>query len=251
MKAARWLFLLALLGVAGWLLVAERGPAILVTDALVVPFEGGAAGLVSIDNPGPPDRLVAVSSTATTAVLYVPTDQTSLPIPTGSSALALDAAHIRLGGSFADGTLIPLTLSFAQAGDVTLQARLSDPTTQGGAEEVGLFGLGDICKVGEGEPAPAISLDVTPEPDGWHIDIKAEDFTFSKDLVGLYHVPGVGHGHIYVGGMKLGRLYAPEAHIGALPKGRHEVRVTLNTNDHRAYVVGDTPVTATAVIVVD
>jgi hypothetical protein len=61
----------------------------------------------------------------------------------------------------------------------------------------------------------------------------------------------MGHGHIYVGGMKIGRLYQPEARIGTLPKGEHQVRLTLNTNDHRAYVVGDQPVTATATIVVD
>ena len=51
--------------------------------------------------------------------------------------------------------------------------------------------------------------------------------------------------------MKIGRLYQPEARIGTLPKGEHQVRLTLNTNDHRAYVVGDQPVTATATIVVD
>ena len=51
--------------------------------------------------------------------------------------------------------------------------------------------------------------------------------------------------------MKLGRMLEPEAHIGALPKGQHEVRVTLNTNDHRAYVVDDVPVSAAAQIVVD
>ena len=61
----------------------------------------------------------------------------------------------------------------------------------------------------------------------------------------------MGHGHIYVSGMKIGRLYQPEARIGTLPKGEHQVRLTLNTNDHRAYVVGDQPVTATATIVVD
>jgi hypothetical protein len=51
--------------------------------------------------------------------------------------------------------------------------------------------------------------------------------------------------------MKLGRLFAPEYHIGPLPPGSHEIRVTLNTNDHRAYVVGDTPVTASTIITVD
>ncbi len=188
----------------------------------------------------------------TEAKLYTPaSDDLGLPIPTGHASLALDAAHVRLSGDFEDGTLVPLTLTFARAGDVNLKARLSDPQAAGAAGEVGLFGLGDICRVGEGEPAPEISLSVQAEGDGWSVTIHARDFEFSEEMVGLYHVPGMGHGHLYVGGMKLGRLYAPTAQIGALPKGKHEVRVTLNTNDHRAYVVGDHPVTATAVIVVE
>lgn len=105
--------------------------------------------------------------------------------------------------------------------------------------------------MGEDEPAPKVELSIICAGDGWQVQIDAEDFTFSKKLLGLYHVPGMGHGHIYVGGMNLGRLFAPEFQIGALPKGRHEVRVTLSTNDHRVYVVKDEPVTASAVIVVD
>jgi len=80
--------------------------------------------------------------------------------------------------------------------------------------------------------------------------IDAEEFTFSRDLAGAYHVPGVGHGHLYVGGLKHGRLYENQATIGTLPSGTHMIRVTLNTNDHRAYVVDDEPVTATATITI-
>ncbi len=115
----------------------------------------------------------------------------------------------------------------------------------GEAEALGLGGIGDICQVGEGEPAPRISLSAEPsEGGGWRIRVEAEDFAFRKDLVDGPHVPGTGHGHLYVGGVKVGRLYAPEAEIGPLPPGRHVVRVTLNTNDHRAYVVDGAPVTA-------
>lgn len=174
-----------------------------------------------------------------------------MPGPTGRVSLALDAAHVRLAGEFAAGTLVPLTLVFARAGEVTLKARLSDPRTMGGAGEAGLFGSGGILRVGEGEPAPEISLSVAPEGDGWSVTVEARNFTFSQEMAGLHHVPGTGHGHLYVGGMKLGRLYGPNAHVGALPPGRHELRVTLNTNDHRAYVVGDEPVTVRAAIVVD
>lgn len=255
MKAGSLIAVMALAAFTSWFLLDIGRPAdrILVTDAQIRPLESGMAGaFATIANSGPPDRLIAVTSPAAEAELYSPVTGTrGLPVPTGTVSLALDAAHIQLRGDIADGRLLPLTLIFAQAGEVTLKARLSDPQATGTAGAVGLFGLGDICRVEEGEPAPALSIRLLPEGDGWTVAIDARSFEFSEAMVGQSHVPGMGHGHLYVGGMKLGRLHAPTAYVGALPKGRHEVRVTLNTNDHRAYVVGDDPVTATAVIVVD
>lgn len=228
---------------------------LLVSDAVAKPLnDQDAAIFLNIQNTGEPDRLIGAFSSAGLASLYSPIETPGLPIPAGPAALALDGAHIRLSNiesPMADGTLLPVELTFAKAGKITIKARLSDPAKEGAASEVGLFGLGEICAVGEGEPAPEISLSVAPEGEGWRLQVNAEDFRFSKELAGLYHVPGMGHGHIYVGGVKLGRLYEPQAHIGALPQGLHEVRVTLNTNDHRAYVVDGTPVTAAISIKVD
>ncbi len=229
---------------------------ILLTEVSAAPLPDGDLGVfLKVENRGAPDRLIAVTSPEADAILYSPEAAIGPPMPSGQGpALAADGAHIRLSGLAGapeDGRLIPLTLVFETAGEVTTKARISDPKATGGAEEVGLFGLGDICVVGDGEPAPQVSLSVIPDGDGWKINVNTDQFEFSDALTGLYHVPGMGHGHIYVGGMKIGRLYQPETRIGALPKGEHQVRLTLNTNDHRAYVVGDQPVTATATIVVD
>ena len=179
---------------------------------------------MKIENLGAPDRLVDIQSPVAEASLYSPEHAKGPPVPTGTSALAPDGAHIRLAltdETLVDGALIPLTMTFAEAGAITAKATLVDPKARGDAEEVGLFGIGDICVVGEGEPAPKLALTAEPEGKGWRVKIEAEAFTFSEDFVDLYHVPGMGHGHIYVGGMKLGRLYAPEAYIGALPRGQH------------------------------
>ncbi|MEM9441863.1 MAG: copper chaperone PCu(A)C [Pseudomonadota bacterium] len=257
MRAAIILSGLGLLAGVVWLGVAPEDDTdhLLISEIVAAPLDGGgAAAFLKIENRGAPDRLIGVESRVAEATLYSPEDNIGPPVPVGASALAPDSAHIRLQGpleTFRDGALIPLTLTFANAGKITTKAKVTDPKGQGRAEEVGLFGIGEICIVGDGEPAPTIELSVTSQGDGWRLLIETEEFTFSEDFVGLYHVPGMGHGHLYVGGMKMGRLYAAEAYIGALPKGQHEIRVTLNTNDHRAYVVDDIPVTAKATIEVE
>lgn len=258
MKATKTITALAVIVGAVTLFMQRGGTAdyLLLTEVSAVPLSDGDLGVfLKVENRGAPDRLIAVTSPEADATIYSPEADAGPPMPSGQGpALAADGAHIRLSGLTGaqdDGRLIPLTLMFETAGEVTTKARLSDPKATGAAAEVGLFGLGDICVVGDGEPAPEVSLSVIPDGDGWKISVNTDQFEFSDALTGLYHVPGMGHGHIYVGGMKIGRLYQPEARIGALPRGEHQVRLTLNTNDHRAYVVGDQPVTATATIVVD
>jgi copper(I)-binding protein len=234
----------------------DRGGQPVASDIVATPLEGSeeVAVFLRIDNPDRPDRILAASSPLGVAEVYAPESKGGLPLPVGSGLqFAADGAHFRLlpRAPLLHGQLVPLTLTLAEAGAMSMKARVVDPSVAGDASKVGLFGLGDICRVEDGEPAPRISLRVAQNGAGWQITVDAQDFTFSEDLLGLYHVPGTGHGHLYVGGVKLGRLFAPEAQIGALPPGRHIVRITLNTNDHRAYVVGDMPVTASAEIIVE
>lgn len=258
MKAAKLLSLavvLTLSGAAVYLLFGrDTGPAITLTDARAAPIAGvpGAVGVfLKIDNPGGPDTLTGASS-ARARSARIDGPWPTLAIPAGSTpSLAPDGAFLRLdgvAGDLADGQLIPVTVMFDKAGPLSLQARLVAPRETGAAHDFGLFGLGDICLVGEGEPAPQIALTAGAAGGGWNVAVEAVDFTFEPDMADGPHIPGTGHGHLYLNGLKLQRLYGPEARIGALPAGRHEVTVTLNTNDHRAYVVDDLPVTASATI---
>ncbi len=258
MKATKAAMALAVVVALTLTFVNRGGQAdhLLLTDVTASPLPDGDLGVfMTVENRGAPDRLISATSPEATATVYSPEASAGPPMPSGQGpALAADGAHIRLSGlngPAEGGRLIPLTLIFEQAGEVTTKARIADPQAEGQASEVGLFGLGGICVVGEGEPAPKVSLSVAPDGEGWKVTVVTDQFEFSDALTGLYHVPGMGHGHIYLGGMKIGRLYQPEARIGALPKGEHVVRLTLNTNDHRAYVIDDQPVTATATIVVD
>lgn len=275
MKTLSLLALLALLAGAALWMAAERGAGfdLVVSDVTARPMADGALAVtMGFENAGTPDRLIGVASDAGTATLYSPAANPDPPVPAGTSALALDAAHVRIelqSDLPEDGTLLPLTLRFAEAGEIAVKARLvaaSDMMDHGAmdhstmdhatmehgmTENDGVLGTGAAYPVPEGEPAPGLTLTAAPEGDGWRIRLATENFRFAEDLTDGAHVPGTGHGHLYVGGIKIGRVYSDTAFVGALPPGRHEVRVTLNTNDHRAYVAGGQPVTATAMISVD
>ena len=56
--------------------------------------------------------------------------------------------------------------------------------------------------------------------------------------------------HLYVDGVKQGRLYGTWWHLPALSEGSHEVAVEASANSHSAYSVDGVPVRAVATIVV-
>ena len=80
-----------------------------------------------------------------------------------------------------------------------------------------------------------VSVRITAESDGEagvNVSIVTEGFRFAPELVDQPHTPGAGHAHIYADGEKLARVFGSEYHIAELPPGEHEIRVSLNTNDH-------------------
>jgi copper(I)-binding protein len=212
---------------------------------------------LSITNEGGPDRILfATSPDAKLAVFHGVTDLEGAPVPgTGAASLSLDGAHIMLmgvSGVWLDGRLIPLTITFQNAGEVTTKATLS--AAVGGMDMSGQ-GMHHSMDHSNGmmidtDVAPTITVTAAPVGDGWRIRAETERFTFAPAAMDSAHVLGEGHGHLYIGGLKIMRMTAPEAAIGALPPGRHKVRVTLNTNNHMAYrtITGTGLVTATTFI---
>lgn len=88
-------------------------------------------------------------------------------------------------------------------------------------------------------PAPggmSVTIEVEPDPvGGANLHVATQAFTWAPEHVNQEEpVPGEGHAHVYVDGEKVGRLYGPDAHL-ALSPGDHQVRVTLNANDHAEY----------------
>lgn len=97
---------------------------------------------------------------------------------------------------------------------------------------------------GEGR-APALAISVTRDLlSGWNLELEVENFEFSPEQASHAHVPGKGHAHLYIDDRKIARLYGRWYHIADLPPGPHEIRVTLNANDHSTLAVGAKPVDA-------
>lgn len=103
-----------------------------------------------------------------------------------------------------------------------------------------------------GDVAPVLTLSIHPDgPQSRNLHIGVTGFTFDPKGVNGPHVPGHGHAHVYVNGVKMPRAYSPWVQLLALPKGTHEIRVTLNANDHSQLARNGQPIEATIPVVID
>ena len=99
---------------------------------------------------------------------------------------------------------------------------------------------------------PTLNTDIYADPvGGWNLNVKTSNFTFDAAAAGRDNVEGNGHAHVYVNGMKLGRIYGDWYHIASLPKGRHEISVSLYANDHRGLALGGAKITSTTKVTVE
>lgn len=241
------------------------GNAILLEDVQAASHGGALIGVtMTIRNTGKPDRLVSAHVEGAKMAIVKGENAQPLPIPANAKvSLAMDGAHIMLGGvpgEIKDGVLIPMTLTFENAGKVQTKAHFGKPMMDHGGIKHGASAndakagdamamMGMDYVVPDGEPAPTLSISTAPRAGGgFTVSIETTNFRFSKEAADGPHEAGVGHGHLYVGGVKLGRVYGNSVEVPRLPSGEQIVRVTLNTNDHRTYLVEGELVTATAIV---
>jgi copper(I)-binding protein len=246
MKGLRLLIALVCFSIAGaaFYFQGDGVPKITLSGAVLQPMGPGHALTLTIDNPGWSERLIEVS-TDDTGPAMLTSGAPVLGIPAESTpSFAMDGVHAMVMGlgDMEDGRLVPVRLAFERGGEITTRARVSTAM---------MMDHSAPFDVPADEPAPKLRVTVTPHGSGWNVLAEVQDFTFSKSAVDGPHQPGIGHAHLYLNGLKLQRMYGPEARIGALPPGAYEVRVTINTNDHLVYSVDGLPVTAAAEITVD
>ncbi|WP_121062663.1 copper chaperone PCu(A)C [Chachezhania antarctica] len=211
---------------------------------------GGMADLYfTLENPGGPDALVSASlPSGGTATIQRPAGIGVTPIPEGASpAFSADGVFLRLTGlaaSLDPGTLIPVELHFENSGPVTFKARVGDDGSDHMAH------MADAESADSPGPAPTLSMSAKArgESGPWDITLTTGNFAFVRVEDGTPDRSGEGHAHLYLNGLKLGRVYSDTASIGALLPGTYRVTVALNTNTHRPYMADGKPVTAQATI---
>ena len=222
---------------------------ITVSNGQAIPMGGsGDMFMVTLDlkNDGQPVTLESVSSpTGAQVSIMTPVRERPIVIPGGDTAqLAMDGAHIMLrmpSGEFPAGTFQALSLGLSDGSEVV--ARILHPETSGAMAMMD-HGVAHGIEI---SPSPAIDLAREPSVDkqGFEVAITVDNFAFIRVDDSAAHVDGQGHAHIYLNGVKLGRLYEERFEVGALGPGAYVLSVVLNANDHRPYVSNGAPVSVT------
>ncbi len=98
-----------------------------------------------------------------------------------------------------------------------------------------------------------ISVSIMTEVDdrgGVDVQVMTEGWLWTPDNVDGDHIPGEGHAHIYVDGVKIDRVYGPNYYLEALEPGERQIRLTLNANSHEELTYNGKSVEAVAVVAV-
>lgn len=82
---------------------------------------------------------------------------------------------------------------------------------------------------------------------GWNVYLKVSNFRFAPEHASQPHREGEGHAHLYINGKKVARMYSGWFHVPALAKDYNEIKVSLNSNDHRTLMIGEKAIEAVIV----
>jgi len=219
------------------------------TNGLAMPMgASGAMFMVTLDlqNDGAPVAIKDITSPNGANVSFMNPNQTGAMVVPGNDTaqLAMDGAHIMLRvapGGFPEGSFQSLSLVMSDDSEVTARIHHPMPTDVMSGMDHGTSNGVEVS------PSPSVSLARDPDviADGFAVEIAIENFEFAILDDMAPHVDGQGHAHIYLNGVKLGRLYEEHFEVGGLLAGDYELKVVLNSNDHRPYVTEGAPVAVT------
>ncbi len=99
---------------------------------------------------------------------------------------------------------------------------------------------GDVVDVAESD-APTVEL-LAVAGSIYEYDIKLENLEFGPDADEAEHVPGEGHFHLLVDGVKIKRFFELHVTVDELEPGDHRIEVEVNANDHAPYAIDGVPI---------
>ena len=90
-----------------------------------------------------------------------------------------------------------------------------------------------------GAEIPDIDGWIKQDPTGsWMLKIITKNFAFKPEKLGKDEQRiNEGHAHLYINGVKEKRIYGQYYDIGKLKPGIYEVKVTLNTHNHKTLML--------------
>lgn len=97
-----------------------------------------------------------------------------------------------------------------------------------------------MTEIDKSLPIPTVGIEFEKDKmDGYNLHFVTENYTFTPEKVNTEPIPGEGHAHVYVNGVKVARVYGEWFHLSSsdLRDGPNEVEVTLNANDHSEWVI--------------
>lgn len=126
----------------------------------------------------------------------------------------------------------------------------ADEEMAGDDHEDGAHEHGSEMVAAEEEIAIILTVEADPEG-GYNLSVETTNFTLSPENASGEHVPGEGHIHLYVDGESFGTYFTRTFFLEQLDPGVHEIRVSLNSNDHRGYMFAGEAVEAVLDLTVD
>ena len=69
------------------------------------------------------------------------------------------------------------------------------------------------------------------------MEVQVTNFRFAPERVNTASTGNEGHGHLYIDGQKITRLYSDWYYLGMLEPGIRKIRVSLHGNNHEALAV--------------
>lgn len=82
---------------------------------------------------------------------------------------------------------------------------------------------------------------------GWNVYVQVRNFRFAPEHANQSHQQGEGHAHLYINGIKIARMYSNWLHIPELTKDKNEFKITLNSNDHQTFTIGEQTIQKTII----